>query len=371
MRVLLLSAYDADSHRRWRHDLAHHLSDWHWTQLALPPRHFSWRVRGNSLSWSQQQANILNAGYDCLIATSMTDLSALRGLVPTLAQIPTVFYFHENQFAYPQRDTQVSSVEPQIVSLYGALCADQVLFNSPYNRQSFFDGCTDLLERLPDAVPPGIVEQIEAKSAVLPVPLDDACFRAAEPAQDGAFHLIWNHRWEYDKGPERLLALLRAYFERPAAPALRVHVVGQQFRRQPKAFDEIKALLQAREALGHWGYQVSVEDYRILLARSHAVVSTALHDFQGLSTLEAVAAGCVPLVPARLAYPDWFARDWCYPSDLAQPEREAQAAAEQLHRRASQWQRGELPAAPSVAHLGWRVLQPEYRRCLTALAQVQ
>ncbi|WP_111640731.1 tRNA-queuosine alpha-mannosyltransferase domain-containing protein [Marinimicrobium alkaliphilum] len=370
MRVLLLSAYDADSHRRWRLDLARHLDDWHWTQLALPPRHFRWRVRGNSLSWSQENAQTLNAGYDLIIATSMTDLSALRGLVPALASIPTVLYFHENQFAYPVRQTQLSPVEPQVISLYSALCADRVLFNSPYNSQSFFEGCEALLNRLPDQVPEGVVDQIKAKSAVIPVPLADHCF-TDKTSSETCFSLVWNHRWEYDKGPERLLSLLRTYFARPNAPALNVHVVGQQFRQQPPAFAAVAELLEQHRALGRWGYVEGAGEYRQLLARSHGVLSTAVHDFQGLSVLEAVAAGCIPLVPARLAYPDWFAEPWCYASHLEHPEREAEAAAEQLYRRACQWYSGTLPSEPSVAALSWEALEPEYRRCLSAVAQVQ
>src|SRR5690606_31607509 len=52
MRILLLSAYDADSHRRWREGLVRELPQHAWTVLALPPRHFSWRIRGNALSWA-------------------------------------------------------------------------------------------------------------------------------------------------------------------------------------------------------------------------------------------------------------------------------------------------------------------------------
>ena len=53
-KVLLLSGYDASSHRHWRKLLEEELIEFDWTQLALPDRHFSWRARGNSLTFASQ-----------------------------------------------------------------------------------------------------------------------------------------------------------------------------------------------------------------------------------------------------------------------------------------------------------------------------
>jgi hypothetical protein len=160
MRILLLSAYDAESHRYWREGLVAAFAEHDWTVLTLPARYFSWRIRGNSLSWSRQERARLEAGYDLVIATSMVDLATLRGFVPQLAQVPNLVYFHENQFAYPVTSEQNSrgTVEAQIVNLYSALCADRVLFNSHYNRQTFLSGVARLLKKLPDFVPDDILQ---------------------------------------------------------------------------------------------------------------------------------------------------------------------------------------------------------------------
>ena len=374
MRVLLLSGYDAPSHRRWREQLAARYPDWQWTQLSLPPRHFKWRMRGSGFLWAFEQAHCLREPYDLLIATSMVDLSALRGLVPEVARIPTLVYFHENQFAYPQRKQQRANVEPQLINLYTALCADQVAFNSDYNRQTFLTGVADLLARLPDRAPDTVLAQLHARSRVLPIPIERNCFVPDRAPEDGPLTLIWNHRWEYDKAPDRLLNGLRRFFElcpagKAGEPAIRVHVVGQQFRQQPPAFDALKSLLDAHDARGAWGYVESREAYGRLLAESHAVLSTALHDFQGLSVLEAVAAGCRPLVPDREAYPEWFAPDYRYLSDPENPELEAQAFAERL----LSWRRaraqGEWLAVPDIDFLHERQWHPVYRDELIALAQ--
>ena len=365
MKVLLLSAYDADSHKRWRRGLVSAIPQWQWTQLTLPPRFFSWRVRGNSLSWGRGEARaLLEQPWDLLVATSMVDLASLRGLVPSLAQVPTAVYFHENQFDYPRSEDAVASVEPQILNIYTALCADLVLFNSEYNRSTLLEGAGELLNKLPDQVPPGICDEIAQKSCVLPVPLENSVF-ALEHLKASRPTFIWNHRWEYDKGPDILLAALRR-FGRTQIP-FTCHVVGQQFRRQPAEFAHIRKLLQKLDALGAWGYQEALPEYRRLLGESHGVISTARHDFQGLAVLEAVAAGCQPLVPDSLAYPEWFGRGgWRFSEDVESCAANLCAA---MVRCAERAQGGEALRVPDVRSLSWLQLAGEYEERLRNCAR--
>ena len=147
-KILLLSAYDALSHRYWRDGLGKYLAangmELH--QVALPARNFAWRSRGNSLTFAFDDR--LQQDFDLLIVTSMTDLSALRGLNSRLSRVPAIVYFHENQFAYPDRSEQ-GLVERQLTSIYTALAADVVVFNSQFNRSTFMQGMFDLLIVLP------------------------------------------------------------------------------------------------------------------------------------------------------------------------------------------------------------------------------
>ncbi|WP_018015144.1 tRNA-queuosine alpha-mannosyltransferase domain-containing protein [Teredinibacter turnerae] len=367
MKILILSAYDAESHKAWRQHLVDMLPFASCTSLALPPRHFSWRIRGNALTWALAQHATLCKPWDLVVATSMVDLATLRGLVPELAKVPAIVYFHENQFAYPASRAQHASVEPQMVTLYAALTADRVVFNTHYNRASFLAGVAALLDKLPDGVPPGVAERIADKSDVIPVPVAIAGVSGEKP--DDAFHLVWNHRWEYDKGPENLYyALARLPVELP----LRVHVVGQRFRREPAVFADIRRLLDERAWLGEWGYLAKRDSYENLLAKAHAVLSTSLHDFQGLSVLEAVAAGCVPIVPNRLAYPELLSTQWCYSiadTEGQGPEfSEADACARMVRLRVEEWMRAQLPTAPSLDWLSPAEQAKHYRHLVKSVA---
>lgn len=347
-RVLLLSPYDAMSHRYWREGVVQHLSDITFTVVCLPARFFAWRHRGNSLSLAYDER--LAGDFDLVIATSMTDLSALRGLRPALSTIPTVLYFHENQFAYPDSEnTQGGQVERQITSIYSALAADHLVFNSAYNQDTFLRGARALLKRMPDHVPPGLLESLKGKASVLPVPLDEALF-ARQSTRGDELSIVWNHRWEYDKG----LADLQHIVEGLVDSGLRFtfHLIGQQFRKSPDTMTQIVNTLQQAGRLGNCGFVESRDDYLALLSQSHVVLSTAQHEFQGLAVLEAVACGCMPLVPNRLVYPELFSFEYCY-----------EDAQEVVHRLGLMWTTSF--SAPDVSQLSWQNQQAAWQHMLS------
>lgn len=331
VKVLLLSAYAAHSHVHWQQSLQAMFPHWSWRVLELPPRHFSWRVRGNPLFWALQEREVLEQQYDFLLVTSMVDLATLRGLVPTLAHVPCAVYFHENQFAYPQTATQHSLLEAQMVSLYAALAADSVVFNSNYNRTSFHAGCEQLLQKLPDYVPSGVVEKLREKSSVIPVPYNndndtggsDGWPGASRASTDAPTRIVWVGRFEHDKNPAGLLRILNAL------EVLEINyelaVVGQQFRTSPQEFAQIEQAFSHR--LVHFGYVEATSDYLALVQSSDLVLSTALHEFQGVAVMQAVAGGAIPVVPARQVYPELFDARYCYESQPDDPHLEATSAA--------------------------------------------
>ncbi len=321
LKILLLSAYDAQSHRYWHQQLATQFPQHAWQILSLKDRYFAWRMGGNALSFKAQFDAQLKADYDVVIATSMTDLSTLLGLYPHLAKRPKQLYFHENQFAYPVNQQQQGLLEIQLRSIYSALVADCLWFNSSYNRDSFLTGVKRLTKKMPDGIPGDLNQSLHNKSKLLPVPIADDCqpLHRNHPCKTH-IEVVWNHRWEHDKGPETLLEVLRLCM---AHPEIKFHIIGQQFRLTPPAMQQIIAQ-HASQCLT-LGYIESRTQYIQTLQQADVVLSTAHHDFQGIAMLEAVACGCIPIAPQRLVYPALYPRNHLYPSTPENPQQEAQA----------------------------------------------
>ncbi|MBA1145783.1 DUF3524 domain-containing protein [Ectothiorhodospiraceae bacterium WFHF3C12] len=337
-RIWLLNAYRSRSHGAWADWLTGAYPDVAWERFELPGRHFRWRIRGNPLSWLD---TLPAQPPDRIIATSMVDLATLKGLNPALAAVPVDYYFHENQFAYPVSEQQVRSVEPQMVQIYGALAADRLLFNSAFNRDSFLDGVAELLGRLPDALPDGVVERLRPRSRVLPIPVEKF-----EPvAQRDRGLIVWNHRWEYDKAPEVFAEALDGLAK--AGVDFRLALLGQRPERAPAALRAIRH--------EHGGRIVADgclddTDYRDVVRRAGIVVSTARHEFQGLAMLEAASAGVRPLVPDALCYREQYAELYRY--------RPGDAGA--LARRLAAWLGGSLPPRADVTPWTGAALRREW-----------
>ena len=350
MNALLLSAYHTDSHRHWAEGLINHVSDVDWTLLSLPGRHFPWRIRGNPITWKQSEHAELSREYDLIVATSMVDLSTLIGLYPNLGTAHKVLYFHENQFEYPLSGEQKRRAEPLMVSLYASLAADRVLFNSRYNQRTFVNGARRFLKRMPERVDLSLVDDIHRKSSVLPVPLEVTETIGGQALKRDPALILWNHRWEYDKNPEDFFAALRIL--KANKVEFRLAVVGQRFRHQPDIFTA--AEVEFADQIRFWGFQ-SWSDYQQLLQTAGIVVSTAWHEFQGLSVMEATQAGCVPLVPDRLCYPEYYPSACLY-----------DGTPEALARKLRTWlsECDTIPCVPDMHRLEWSAQLADYRLSL-------
>jgi hypothetical protein len=110
--------------------------------------------------------------------------------------------------------------------------------------------------------------------------------------------VLWNQRWDHDKNPSAVFDALGRLADEGVA--FSVAVVGENERVDPREFSV------ARERLGdrvvQFGF-VDREEYVDLLGRADVVVSAAHHEFFGIAVVEAMAAGCVPVLPDDQSYP--------------------------------------------------------------------
>ena len=309
--ILLISAYDALSHRIWRQDLATNLPGIlpgaRVCTVALPDRYFSWRARGNSLTLAAHPD--LQRNYDVIIATSMTDLAALRGMNRFIGDTPAIVYFHENQFAFPDRSAE-GEIDRQLTTIYTAMAGDRLFFNSTFNQQTFLAGAQHLLDRMPDGVPRDISARLEAKSQVVPVSIDLFEFGSGQSSKA----IAWNHRWEHDKGPGNLLQIVDRLIDRNTD--FELGLFGQQFRSQPAEMEVLIKRLKGEGRLKHLGFIDNRSDYLRKLSEHRIVLSTTDHEFQGLAVQEGIAVGCIPVVPDAFSYPEYVPAELRYSNPL-------------------------------------------------------
>jgi glycosyltransferase involved in cell wall biosynthesis len=119
------------------------------------------------------------------------------------------------------------------------------------------------------------------------------------PVAPGVPLVLWNQRWDHDKNPKEVLDALIQLAD--AGVAFQVALVGENKRVNPREFIEARAYLGERVVA--YGF-LDRPDYVELLGRADVVVSAAEHEFFGIAVVEAMAAGCVPVLPTRQSYPE-------------------------------------------------------------------
>jgi glycosyltransferase involved in cell wall biosynthesis len=371
MKVLLISPYHGGSHQAWAEGFRRH-SVHNVELLTLPARFWKWRMHGGAVTLARRfMAG--DSAPDLILATDMLDLTTFLALTrKKTGRTPTAVYMHENQLTYPlPADGRTGPMRRQLgerdrhyafVNYTSMLAAERVFFNSRYHHESFFAALPDFLKHFPEYKELGSVATLREKSSVLPVGIDlRRLDGAAQGAHAGEPLILWNQRWEYDKNPAAFFAALVSLAEKGVP--FRVALCGQQYGQQPEAFAEGQARLGDRVL--HSGY-AGARLYARLLWQADITVSTAWHEFFGISIVEAIYAHTFPILPARLSYPELIPEAYwescLYEGDDALEERLGRALAEvEATRKAA------AGLAAAVAGYDWRVQAPQYDRQLLDL----
>jgi glycosyltransferase involved in cell wall biosynthesis len=297
LNILLVEPYLAGSHRSWA--LGYAASARHDVRLVSHPgRWWKWRMRGSALTLAHSLAGLEGWQPDLILVTDMVDLAQFRRFArPFVGEVPTALYFHESQLTYPPPNGSDSDLSYALTNWLSAYAADHVFFNSMYHLDVFFDSLPRLLRNFPDLTHEHLIEEVAARSEVLPVGVDLSWVRQ-RPAPEGPPRILWNHRWDHDKDPDSFADAVGRLIE--AKLNFELVLLGPRPPHPPPALTRIRDIAASR--IVHDG-KAPLDLYRQLLASCEVVVSTALQEFFGVSVVEAIAAGARPVLPDRLSYP--------------------------------------------------------------------
>lgn len=313
MRVAFFEPWYGGSHRAFldawcrhsRHEIEVH---------GLKPRHWKWRQEASA--WELARSIKAAPAPDLIACSDFVDLPRLMGyLPPAWAATPTLLYFHENQLTYrvgPDDDSRGSSGETALPedfthgfsNILSAVRATTAVFNSEFHRTAFGSAATELLRRLPRPNPQSeLTQRLDDAHVVPPLPQLGEVPLGSGAAQGAPLRLAFPHRLEADKDP---CAFFHAVHEASAQAEIEVVLLGGDLERAASPIRQAARAIAPR--IVHEGHCPDRADYLGFLGGADVVVSTAKHEFFGVAFTEAMAAGCTPLAPRRLNYPDLVAR---------------------------------------------------------------
>ena len=272
--------------------------------FTLEGRHWKWRMHGSAVTFAGM---IEKSGekFDTVIAASLTDTALLKSLLqPKMPRTRFLTYFHENQLAYPwsenDREPCRTDMHYAFINFTSALVSDAVLFNSEFNRNSFFSALETFLLSFPDNRLTCRIDGIYKKSKVLYPGIN--VIPKSNDKKSNILKILWNHRWEYDKDP---VAFFETMFRlKEAGIPFQLVVLGEEKLTSPEIFKVAREKL--KDEIISFGYAESYEEYKKLVALCDILPVTSKHEFFGISVLEAASAGVIPILPERLSYPEIF-----------------------------------------------------------------
>lgn len=297
MKYLFIESFSIGSHALFAKGLADH-SAHDIDLIEMPGENFRWRMLGAALYMAGNIPNIEK--YDGVIVTDLFNLSDFKALIGPKCP-PIMVYFHENQLTYPQPVGDKSVFMLGMINITTALTADRVLFNSKMQHDAFLKAVPVFLNRGRDFQPKGIAEKIRQKSSVLYPGITLPCVsEIVSQKQTDPPLIIWNHRWGFDKNHQLFFSVLEKLQEQGIA--FRLALMGENFGKIPEEF--LQAQKTFKNEIVVFGYVSSRTEYINWLKQGTIVISTAIQENFGMSVIEAMIMGCIPLLPNRLAYPE-------------------------------------------------------------------
>ena len=307
--LLIVEPFYGGSHKQLIDVLTPQLDSNSFVLVTLPAKKWHWRARTSSLRLSQDIPR--EHSFTTLLASSVLSLSELLGLRPDLLPLRKIVYFHENQLCYPVQNVKERDFQFGYNQITTSLSADLILFNSEYNLDSFLSCIPSFLGLQPDYRPnlTQVVAEIRRKSVVCYFPLQlPRLGPSVSRPEDKALHVVWPHRWEHDKDLDMFCRVMMKL--NSEGLRFQLSVVGEVFGEVPQVISQLTESLG--DKIVTLGFLPDKDKYFALLHSADVVVSTARHEFYGVSMLEAAWCRCFPLAPRRLVYPELYPADCLY-----------------------------------------------------------
>ncbi len=359
MKILFLEPFFGGSHKDFALGFQA-CSSHEITLVTLPDRFWKWRMRGAALYFVNHVKDF--SRYDVIFTTDMMDLTDFISLAGKKLP-PVVMYFHENQLSYPLSAMQKRDFHLGFTNILSALAADTVLFNSQFHFNEFITAAEKLIRQMPDFRPKWVIEKIKEKTRVLyPGCRFEKGAVALTPRNIKPPLIIWNHRWEYDKSPDCFFDAVHSLKEKNID--FRLAVLGEKLDLFPEVFDRAKE--QFRDELLAFGYVESRDEYVSWLEKGAIVISCAIQENFGISVVEAVRFGCIPLLPDRLSYPEIIPREF-HPQVLYRTKKDL---SEKLQDRVKNYQKFEglqKRISDAMASFSWDIIGKKYDQILRAM----
>jgi len=317
MDILFIEPFYSGSHKSWLDQLQKY-SKHNFQLLTMEGKAWKWRMYGSSVTLSKQLESVEKA--DIILVSDMLDLATFISLsrheLNRLSNPKIGVYFHENQLAYPWQedgdDTKLKrDVHYGMMNYNSALSADFVLFNSQYNRETFLTELDHILAKMPDYHHLDSIDEINKKSTILPIGLEaptslskeyiEAVRKKYALSTSYLPLILWNHRLDHDKNPELFLRTLIQL--KNEGYAFHLAFLGEMNHRNLNKYGYLlEELKDETVAIGF----LEKNDYVAFLHLADILPVTSNHDFFGISVMEAISYGCIPILPTRLTYPKLY-----------------------------------------------------------------